>query len=471
MYRKVETSAARSAGNSRRAPRRAVGRRIGAIVRSPWTPSVVVLLGYGWWFLIAFRSGHEARDFIVIGRQFVRQSHSSAVIKLDPHYHYLPGSTGYDGQFAYFIALDPVHARDYLDTQSPGSAGPDYRYTRILYPMLARTLALGQADAIPYTLIIINWLAVAFGTLAVAAWLRRKRLSPWFSLVYGLYPGIFVALQRDLNEALAYALVALAVYFYDRGNRRAVLGAALSFALASLTRETTLIFPLVYALGAWGVRKRSELKTANRSGRDWTWLGFTALSFGPFVLWKAFLWHWLGSIGRSGGVYPQPVPLRGLLSYWPWGTDGVEQLVAIVLPAMICLCLCIWALRRRRFHPELWILLLNVLLFVVFLNTKSYVEYYASGRVTTGVVLAALYCLPLFSSLGRRIRWWFWVCAFLWLSLLPALVAFPRRPVRPADALVDLGIVAALWALTRFSTPTSIPFAGQHVDGPTAGAP
>jgi hypothetical protein len=450
VYRKLDASAAPAARGIRCIRLSVMRQDLRTVMGSPWTPALAVLVAYGWWLLVAFRSGHEARDFIVIGPSFVRQGHSSAVIKLDPHYHYLPGTSGYDGQFAYFIALDPVHARDYLDSKSPGSAGPDYRYTRILYPMLARALALGQADAIPYTLIVINWLAVAGGTLALAAWLRRKRISPWFSLLYGIYPGLFVTVQRDLNEALAYALVALAVYLYDLGGARALLMAALSFALASLARETTLVFPIVYTLSAW-----AQSRSVRRPTRKWILLAFAALSFGPFMLWKGFLWYWLGSIGRSGGVYPQPVPFRGLLSYWPWSSDGVEQCVSLVIPAMLCLCLCLWALKRRLFRPELWALLLNILLFVVFLNTKSYAEYYASGRIATGVVLAAVYCLPVFHTLARRIRPWIWVCALLWLSLLPALAAFPRRPVMATDAFVDLAIVALLWGLVRATTPVS----------------
>lgn len=425
-------------------------------MRSPWSPAIVVLLGYGWWLLVVFRAGHDARDFVYIGQQFVRQGHSSSVIKLDPHYNYLPGSTGYDGQFAYFIALDPIHARDYLDSQSSGSAGPDYRYTRILYPMLARALAWGQPDAIPSTLILINWLSVAGGTLALGAWLRRKHMSPWFSLLYGMYPGIFVALQRDLNEALAYALVVLAVYLYDLPNRRAFLGAAISFGLASLTRESTLVFPVVYAISLCGLPWRRDAEVNGPPQHRWISAVFIALCFAPFVLWKAFLWHWLGSIGRTGGVYPQPIPFRGLLSYWPWGSDGTEQAVAVVLPAIICLSFCLGTLWRRRWQPEVWILLLNVLLFVVFLNTKSYVEYYASGRVAAGVVVAALYCLPVFHSLFRRVRWWIWCCALLWLSVLPALSSFPRRLMQPHDALIDVGIVAGVWILTSLTDPRLI---------------
>src|SRR5579871_4588194 len=53
---------------------------------------------------------------------------------------------GYDGQFDYYIALDPANAPLHLDV-------PAYRYQRVLYPMLARVVVLGQASLIPYALV------------------------------------------------------------------------------------------------------------------------------------------------------------------------------------------------------------------------------------------------------------------------------------------------------------------------------
>jgi len=44
--------------------------------------------------------------------------------------------------------------------------------------------------------------------LALAFWLKRRGLSPWFALVYGLYPGLFIAMTLDLTEPLAYARLA-----------------------------------------------------------------------------------------------------------------------------------------------------------------------------------------------------------------------------------------------------------------------
>ena len=67
------------------------------------------------------------------------------------------GSEGYDGQFAYYIAVDPTSARAKLDV-------PAYRYQRILYPLLARALGLGQMAWIPWSLLVVNLVALAMAT-------------------------------------------------------------------------------------------------------------------------------------------------------------------------------------------------------------------------------------------------------------------------------------------------------------------
>src|SRR5437764_1439341 len=86
-----------------------VGRRrlLRASMRSPWSVAAVVLVAYAFWLLAFFGSGHEPRDMIYIGRQFVTQSHASQVIRLDPSYPNV-SEIGYDGQFFYYLALDPA---------------------------------------------------------------------------------------------------------------------------------------------------------------------------------------------------------------------------------------------------------------------------------------------------------------------------------------------------------------------------
>lgn len=159
--------------------------RLRRSLRSPATVGGLVLIVYSLWLFSVFHSGFQPRDLIHISPSFIRQAHSSSVIKPDPNFPTYDAN-GYDGQFFYYLALDPVHARDYMDANS-------YRYTRILYPMVARVLALGRPDLVPITLFLVNLLGLAAGTAVVAALLKRAGLSPWFALVYGFYPGMYFA--------------------------------------------------------------------------------------------------------------------------------------------------------------------------------------------------------------------------------------------------------------------------------------
>ncbi len=382
----------------------------------PWVVSGVVLAAYGLWLLGAFASGHQARDFIYIGSKFINQGHTSQVIRVDPGYPNV-SDTGYDGQFFYYIALDPVHARAYMDVSA-------YRYTRILYPLTARALAFGRADLVPVTLILINWLSIAGGTFALAVWLRRKGLSPWFAIVFGLYPGLHMALQRDLSEALAYSLVAVAVLLFDREGLRWRWLSAGVFALAALTRETTAIFALVYGIGlllggridrGWWPRARSNL---------WVSLAFLAMALGPLLAYKVFLEVWLGS-HQDIGIPLAVIPFSGLWHwrYWDAPTQR-EEIVSVVIPGVIAGVVAVVAVVRRQWRPAIFLLLGNVLLFVVFLQLEAYEEIQASARVSTGVVLSAVLCLPLLGATAGRRRW-FLVSGALWLAQVPFWLLLP----------------------------------------------
>lgn len=195
------------------------------------------------------------------------------------------GSEGYDGQFAYQIAVDPLNAAPRIDV-------PAYRYQRILYPMLARWLALGQPQLIPWTLIVVNLIAIGVGTWATEQLLLNLRVSRWYALTYGLYGGQLLGLRADLNEPLAQGLVQLALLAWAKERRS---WAVVAFALAALTKETTLIFLAAYLLFA--------LKE-----RQWRWLAALGMSALPFVIYQFVLWQWLGSFGvGSGGAGATPL--------------------------------------------------------------------------------------------------------------------------------------------------------------------
>jgi hypothetical protein len=90
------------------------------------------------------------------------------------------GSEGYDGQFFYYIATNPATAPPKIDV-------PAYRFQRILYPLLARWLAWGNSQLIPWLLIIINLAALTGSVWLVEQLLARCRVSRWYALPVGLY--------------------------------------------------------------------------------------------------------------------------------------------------------------------------------------------------------------------------------------------------------------------------------------------
>ncbi|MCB0194943.1 MAG: hypothetical protein KDJ65_23535, partial [Anaerolineae bacterium] len=285
------------------------------------------------------------------------------------------GNEGYDGQFAYQIALNPAGAAPYIDV-------PAYRYQRILYPLTARLLALGQAALIPWTLIIVNIGAIALGTWATEQILLHFRVSRWYALVYGLYGGQLLSLRTDLNEPLAHAFVQLAMLAWAKEYR---WWAVAAFALAALGKETTLVFLAAYM-------------AFTLSRRMWGWTFRLSLAAVPFVFYQLFLWRWLGSFGvGSGGAGAtpfSPIPLAGWLAI-AGVSVGAFLLISLVvvpmsiLPSIAGLWLSITNLWYQNLHPFVFCLLLNSVV-ILFLPTSTFREPVAMLRLTMGLMAAML---------------------------------------------------------------------------------
>jgi hypothetical protein len=297
------------------------------------------------------------------------------------------GSEGYDGQFAYYIASDPLNGWQRCDV-------PAYRYQRILYPLLARLLALGQESLIPYTLPLLNLIALGMGTWLTERILVRYRMSHWYAVTYGLYAGQLMSVRLDLNEPLAHALVQAAILAAERSRwsgRHAPDGSGLAwatlfFALAALAKETTLVYVAGYLLFLF-------------ARRHWRRLAGLALGVGtPFLAWQAVLWAWLGSPGiGSGGAGAtgwELLPFRGLWSVAEIDLRVLGLLALVMVPlAVIPSLLSLWAagrdLWRGRWHPFTTMLLTNALA-TVFLPQSTFREPLAMLRLTTGLVTSTI---------------------------------------------------------------------------------
>jgi hypothetical protein len=416
--RLVAPCAADSPGEVRRSLR-AVSQRI--TLTSAVSVAAAVLAFHGIWIAAYFAAGHEARDFIKIGTSYERLSHVSHSIKVDPSYvpprnRDAPQGTGYDGQFSYYMALDFRNARYYMDL-------PAYRYTRVLYPELSWVLAFGDPAILPVAMIVINWLALGLGTLALAAWLRRRACSPWLALLFGLYPGLLLGLQRDLTEPLAYALVAVGVYLFDYGGRSRQLSSGVAFGLAALARQTTIVFPLCYLVAELIRARHSPSRERTRSSLARS-VAFGAFAIVPIVLYTAFLYAWLGELGK--GAFLERWPFEGLFASTDWELKRQPvALVSVVAPSLLVAGLALDALRRRTWRVEFACLLANVLLFVILLGREVYTDGYTSvGRVASGIVLAGVLCIPWLRELGRVQRRALIASFALWCAMLPVIVVY-----------------------------------------------
>jgi ABC-type proline/glycine betaine transport system permease subunit len=97
----------------------------------------------------------------------------------------------------------------------------------------------------------------------------------------------------------------------------------------------------------------------------------------------------------------------------------------VVVPSLIVSAVVIAALRAGMRRVEFAYLLTNVLLFVVFLGKWSYDDGYTSvARVTTGVVLASVVCLPWLRDTGRDARRMLTLSFAIWLSMLPVVAVY-----------------------------------------------
>lgn len=311
------------------------------------------------------------------------------------------GEEGYDGQFAYFIALDPrpTAAAEHLDV-------PAYRYQRLLYPMLARALALGQSSAIPWTLVLVNVTAQVVGTMFVEQLLVLYGVSRWYALTYGLWAGLILAVRLDLNEPLCYALVAAGLLAHQRGRTRLT---AFCIGLALFAKETALLF--------WAALLASE---ALRRRRWLIWL----LAFIPFGLFQLFLLHWFGALGlASGGYLATPFEVVPLMGLWRIGAVSMPALALflvifgplIVFPSLAGLALAARRLWARDFSQPVLALAVNAGL-ILFTPSSTIREPLGLIRLAVGLVLSIL----LFGAYARSKRILnyslFWLAALAFLQ-------------------------------------------------------
>jgi len=217
---------------------------------------------------------------------------------VDPGFR-LVNQGGYDGQFYWGIAVDPIargHVHRSFDTAP-------YRYGHPLLGWLGWGLSFGQARFAAAALAVLGVLSMlAAGAAAAALGLVRGR-SGVEALFVALNPGLLYAAAHALTEPLSAALLLGALYGYVC-NRRALLLACL--VLLPLSKEEFILVPP--ALAAWDLFRR---------GRRFTDVVPILATVIPAALWWVYARFTLGAWFTSRN-YALGLPLRG------WGRALVD---------------------------------------------------------------------------------------------------------------------------------------------------
>ena len=338
-----------------------------------FTPTLIVALFLGAYLgSILARAGGDPLVFVYLGGGF-RDGQP------------LGEKLGYDGQFAYLIALDPDPASVAAQLDIPA-----YRYQRILYPLLARVFAFGLPGLVPWTLVLVNFAAQIAGTFLLERILVLQGVSRWYALSYGLWAGLVMAVRLDLNEPLCYTLVACAALAHQR-NRLWL--SALWLGLAMFAKETAGVFLAAYLASGLAASFTTPLRPRPRSA----WLPF-AVSLLPFALFQFLLLQWFGRFGfGAGGYLGTPfewIPYMGLwrigeISLAALGILAVILVPLAVLPSLGGIAASVKQLWAGDFSPPVLALAAHAG-FIPFTPSSTFREPLAMTRLAVGLVLASI---------------------------------------------------------------------------------
>jgi len=403
------------AGARTRRAVRAIWRRRArwVIVRtdSPMVTGLITLLaaiGFvaGRWEMWSRRSFGR---FILIGQNFAQPAQLPASMPLRAKY-------GYDGQFYYRLAINPLN---FHQTAYGVTIDAAYRFMRIGYPVLTWFVSLGHISLVPYMLVAVNVAAIgALGYIGGQFAIQGGRHAAWGLLLPG-YFGLVTSLCRDTGEPVAAACM-LAGLLAIRARRRRL--AAVLLAFGALTRETVMVLVAAIAI----VRVVGFLRRRYRPGRDdIVWV----LPAAVFVVWELLVLWFTGSMpmladgGRNAGR-PFIAPfeaIRSNLQHIDWHSyNAIDVWLAevAVLLIFVIAALCSLRISRALPHEKLALVLFLVEICVVTPSTwnsvsadlRSFVEVY----LLAVVVLLGRPRLPM-RDLGT------WLLPALTLGLLPVL--------------------------------------------------
>ena len=310
----------------------------------------------------------------------------------------LQGKRGNDGQQFLALALDPLQI-------DPGTSAavdnPIYRGKRLLYPLLAWVVGLGQPRLILWVMGLINVVCIGCAAGLVARWAQLHQRSPQWGLAVLALPGYWITLSLDTADLLATTLMlSAAVAWHEQRIGRAWAG--LSAAL--LTRETELL--------AWAATGFTALWE-----RRWRWLLPLALVPVPWWFWTNGLRQRFPAVSDgalaslhftwpTGGLLLKAGQLLGVASIPGVQIGGLERLFdglcfALWLATLVVLAAACW-----RGWGGRWLRVAAGLYLLPALCTSTQILSRFPDYTRVWIDLAGLALLALLSARNRWLKPW-----------------------------------------------------------------
>jgi hypothetical protein len=379
-------------------------------------------------FTADFRYGGDIRALLCVGEE----THHPAAFGTVP----TAGPWGYDGQQYAALATDPF-LRDPDTTESLDA--PSYRATRIMVPLLAWLLALGNSGVAIVAYQLLCWGLGLAAIFLVARWLAVEGHSPWWALLLVTSAGLAAAMIRSTPDTAALFFMLAALWFHVR--RRFPLALVLASA-AVLARETSYLVALAIAL--------DEL----RRRRFASAVAFALVPLAFAVGWQLYLRRVLGAAFATGtGNFSLPfvwLPVK-LPTVFVGGHIWWMEFLGLCAVAATVLAMVVVVTKHSSWAaPELAFLGFGAM--GLFLSYNVYGETWAYARA---LVVLPFLAVPIAGRQSAPLRRW-------------TLLSVPILYLLSGAAMTQGEVREALEGRTLLAALRGEPVASQ---GPSSGAP
>ena len=274
------------------------------------------------------------------------------------------GEAGADGQQFLTIAFDPFLRNP--DTIQALDV-PDFRYRRILYPLLGYILGLGKVSLIPYAMVAINCISIIAIILYTKAYLKLIESPAWQSILVLCIPSVWIILYFSTAGLLSSALLVSSLYYYR--TQKLFLSAFL-IGLACFARETILIVVLSFCCASLLQRK---------------WKGFILFftSSIPWLCWNFYI-TLQPKLQKNVDVFDANFssPFKGITNKFDsffnfnFSPNKLYELYSFLLFCLIVLVLLYAAVKNIYFEPVISVTAFAyITIFVFTVNTYDYLGY------------------------------------------------------------------------------------------------